>query len=91
MFIGMGLKQLYLDIYEHFLDKRATAQGYDFQKGDLGSVAPKQVTFSEKLKWWTLNRPTRMQQIEQERDRRQQEILALKHPSSPSITNKSSS
>ena len=88
MFLLMGLKKLYLDIYEHFLDKQADAKGYDFQKGDLGSVAPKQVTFSEKLKWWTVNRPKRMKQIEQERDRRQQEILALKYPSS---TNKSSS
>ena len=76
----MGLKNLYLDIYQTFLENRDAHKGYDFQHSPSGSAPPPPVTFREKLKWWTLNRPSRLKKIVQERDRRQQEILSLKHP-----------
>ena len=76
----MALKNLYLDIYQKFLENRRAHKGYDFQQPPSGSAPTPPVTFREKLKWWTLNRPSRLKKIEQERDRRQQEILALKHP-----------
>jgi hypothetical protein len=76
----MALKNLYQDIYKRFLEKRDTYKGYNFQDSPSGSALPPPVTFREKLKWWTLNRPSRLKKIVQERDRRQQEILALKHP-----------
>ena len=74
----MGLKNLYQDIYRMFLENREVHKGYDFQHSPAGSMPPPTVTFKEKLKWWTLNRPSRLKKIIQERDRRQQEILALK-------------
>lgn len=74
---AMGFKKLYVDIYAQFLEKYRSAKGYDFQHGGQGSAAPKPVTFKEKLKWWTLDRPQRLKKISQDRDRRQQEILAL--------------
>ncbi len=76
----MALKNLYLDIYQKFLENRRAYKGYDFQQPPSGSAPTPPVTFRGKLKWWTLNRPSRLKKIEQERDRRQQEILALKHP-----------
>ncbi len=75
----MGLKKLYLDIYTRFVEKQATAKGYDFQETSTGSLAPKSVNFKERLKWWTLNRPKRLRMISQERDRQQQEILAIQN------------
>ena len=74
----MGLKNLYQDIYRKYLETREVHKGYDFQHSPTGSAPPPNVTFKEKLKWWTLNRPSRLQKIIQERDRRQQEILFLK-------------
>ena len=76
----MALKNLYLDIYRKFLENRTSHKGYDFQHSPSGSAPTPPVTFREKLKWWTLNRPSRLEKIRQERDRRQQEIIALKHP-----------
>ena len=76
----MALKNLYQDIYRKFMQVRDTHKGYDFQHSPAESVPPRQVTFKEKLKWWTINRPSRLKSIEQERDRLQQEILALKRP-----------
>ena len=62
----MGLKKLYLDIYEQFAKKHDTVKG-----------------FKDNVKWWTLDRPKRLTMIKEERDRQQQEILALKeHPKS---------
>lgn len=75
----MDLKKLYLDIYEQFLQKAQAAQGYDFQQNKSGSVPPKTVSFKDRLKWWSLDRPKRMHTLIQDRDRRQQEILALKN------------
>ncbi len=76
----MALKNLYRDIYQKFLENCSAHKGYDFQHPPSGSAPTPRVTFREKLKWWTLNRPSRLKKIVQERDRRQQEILALKHP-----------
>ena len=75
----MGLKNLYQDIYEKFREKRESAKGYDFQQALSGSMDPPTITFKEKLKWWTLNRPKRLKAISEERDRRQQEIVTMKH------------
>ena len=79
----MALKNLYQDIYRKFVEARDTHKGYNFQNATNGSVPPPAVTFKERLKWWTLNRPSRLKKITQERDRRQQEILALKTPPQP--------
>ena len=79
----MGLKNLYLDIYRKFLETRGAHKGYNFQNSTTGSAPPPSVTFKDKLKWWTLNRPSRLQKITRERDRCQQEILALKTPPQP--------
>ena len=76
--VGMGLKKLYLDIYEQFIRTRETHKGFHFQEETLKSVAPPRVTFTDRVKWWTLDRPNRLKKIERERDRQQQEILALK-------------
>ncbi|MCA9473345.1 MAG: hypothetical protein KC594_14895 [Nitrospira sp.] len=80
----MALKRLYQDIYRSFRESRKNYKGYDFHQSPNESVPPHQVTFKEKLKWWTINRPSRLKSIEQERDRLQQEIVGLKHPSQTS-------
>ena len=76
----MALKNLYQDIYRKFTESRNAHKGYDFQQAPAESVPPRQVTFKDKLKPWTMNRPSRLKKIEQERDQLQQEIIALKHP-----------
>ena len=76
-------EKLYKHIYEQFLEKHARAKGYDFQESDTGSTRPESVPFTQKLKWWTLNRPTRLRAIIQKRDRLQQDILAIKQPIAP--------
>lgn len=76
----MTLKQLYQDIYQKFLEKKDQYQGYDFQESPVGSATPPSPTFAEKLKWWTLNRPSRLKKIRQVRDQRQQDIINIKSP-----------
>ncbi len=78
MVFGMDLKKLYLNIYEQFIQTRETHKGFNFQEEPLKSVAPQSVSFKDRVKWWTLDRPSRLKKIERERDRQQQEILALK-------------
>ena len=78
----MGLKKLYLDVYEQFAKKCDVTMGYNFQENHLGSTSPKIVTFRDRIKWWTLDRPKRLRVIKQERDRQQQEILAIKQRNS---------
>ena len=78
----MGLKKLYIDIYDQFVRTCDAASGYDFQESHGGSVSPKMITFKDRIKWWTLDRPKRLKMIKQERDRQQQEILAIKRPNS---------
>jgi hypothetical protein len=79
----MNLKQLYQDIYQKFLEKKDAHQGYDFQHSPVGSATPPAPTFPEKVKWWTLNRPWRLQKIRDQRDQRQHDIVNLKSPPSP--------
>jgi hypothetical protein len=74
----MNFKQLYQDIYQKFLEKKDAHQGYDFQHSPVGSATPPVPTFTEKVKWWTLNRPSRLQKIRKDRDQRQQDIVNLK-------------
>ena len=76
----MTLKQLYQDIYQKFLEKKEGHQGYDFQQSPVGSATPPAPTFQENVKWWTLNRPSRLQKIREIRDQQQQDILNLKSP-----------
>ena len=76
----MALKTLYQDIYRKFRETRSAHKGYDFQHSPAESVPPPRVTFKEKLKWWTIDRPSRLKKIEQERDKRQHDIIALKDP-----------
>jgi hypothetical protein len=78
----MNLKQLYQDIYEKFLEKKDGHQGYDFQHSPVGSATPPVPAFAEKVKWWTLNRPSRLQIIRDKRDQQQQDIVNLKFPPS---------
>ncbi len=78
----MNLKHLYLDIYQKFLEKKDSHEGYDFQDSPTGSLTPPTPTFAEKLKWWTLNRPSRLKTIRQDRDQRQQAIINLQSPPS---------
>ncbi len=73
----MALKQLYRDIYQKFLEKRDAYRGYEFQNGPSGSAQPPAPSFPEKLKPWTLNRPSRLRKIRAVRDQRQQEIINL--------------
>ncbi len=77
----MTLKQLYQDMYKKFQERKDRHQGYDFQTSSGGSVTPPSPTFVEKLKWWTLNRPSRLQKIRQDRDQRQQDIINIKSSS----------
>lgn len=77
----MTLKQLYQDIYQKFLEKKEVHQGYDFQHSPVGSATPPAQTFPEgNVKWWTLNRPSRLRKIREKRDQQQQDILKLQSP-----------
>lgn len=78
----MNLKQLYTDIYQKFLEKKDDHVGYDFQHSPVGSATPPAPAFTEKLKWWTLNRPSRLQAIRDTRDQQQQDIIDLQSPPS---------
>ena len=80
----MGLKKLYSDIYGQFVRTRDAYKGFDFQEEPIKSVAPQSVSFQDRVKWWTVDRPQRIKKIEQERDRQQQAILALKRQTKPS-------
>ncbi len=84
MIFRMGLKKLYGDLYESFLRARDGYKGFDFQEETIKSVKPRSVAFRDRVKWWTLDRPRRLKKIERERDRQQQDILALKRRTKPS-------
>jgi hypothetical protein len=66
-------------IYQQFLQRRGQGQGFNFEEVPIVSEVPPAVRFPEKLRWWSLDRWKRMKRIRQERDRRLQEILRLKH------------
>jgi len=87
----MGLKNLYIDTYKQFAKKSTTVKGYHFQDKGVPTVPPKTVSFKDKLRAWTLNRPKRLRAISQERDRQQKEILALKQTTTLPKTSQSSS
>ncbi len=77
-------KGLYDHLYERFVRNRDNVKGYDFQHAPTGNLPPPVVTFSQKVRWWTLDRWKRRQRIRQERDRRLQEIIQIKRtPLSP--------
>ncbi len=80
----MGLKKLYDELYESFTRARAAHKGFDFQEETLNSVTPRSVSFKDRVTWRTLDRPRRLKKIERERDRQQQDILALKRRTTPS-------
>ncbi len=75
---GQGL---YDHLYEQYVQKRDTHQGYEFQQAPVGNVPPPTVNFKERLKWWTWDRWKRLRRIREERDRLQQEILRIKESS----------
>lgn len=76
----MSEHDLYESQYERYFKDREKVKGYDFQNAPAGSVPVPKVTFTEKLRWWTLDRWKRRKKIREERDRRVQEILAVKQP-----------
>jgi hypothetical protein len=76
----MNFKQLYREIYQKFLEKKDGHEGYDFHHSPVGSATPPAPTFPETIKWWTLNRPSRLQKIREIRDQQQQDIINLKTP-----------
>ncbi len=73
----------YLDRYRRFLEERDQAKGYEFHQAPTGNVPPPKVTFLDRLRWWTWNRGERLKKIRAERDRSQQEIIALKNRPQP--------
>ena len=81
----MNLKQLYQDIYQKFAEKKEDHEGYDFQHSPVGSATPPAPNFPEKIKWWTLNRPSRLQTIRDIRDQQQQEYSQYKIPTTYKI------
>jgi hypothetical protein len=78
-------KGLYDQLYERFFRNRDSAKGYDFQQAPVGNLPPPVVAFSQRVRWWTLDRWKRRQRIRLERDRRLQDIVQIKQgpPSSP--------
>ncbi len=70
-------KGLYDHLYRRFFETRESHQGYDFQQGNAPNVPPPQMSFREKLAWWTI-RGARRKQIMAERDRAQRAIVDMK-------------
>ncbi|RMH05523.1 MAG: hypothetical protein D6704_09435 [Nitrospirae bacterium] len=78
----MRLQKLYENIYQRFFEQRNAARGYNFQQSPQGSALPSSMTPQDDgVKWWTVDRPRRLRKVLQERDRLQQEILAIRHQS----------
>ena len=75
----MDEKGLYEYQYDRYFQDREAAKGYDFQDSPPGSAPVPQVTFREKLRWWTWDRWRRRRKIREERDRRIQEIIDVKN------------
>ncbi len=71
---GQGL---YDHQYGRFRENQGKHEGYDFQHAPVGNTPPPVVTFGDRLKWWTL-RGWRRKKILAERDRFQQDIIAMK-------------
>jgi hypothetical protein len=78
----MSDDNLYLNKYRAFFKARDKATGYEFQHAPTGNVPPPKVSFLDQLRWWTFDRGGRLRKIRAERDRRLQEIVQIKKPSS---------
>ena len=76
--VAMSAHDLYEYQYERYFKDRDNMKGYDFQNAPTGSAPVPKVTFTQKLRWWTLDRWRRRKKIREERDRRIQDILAFK-------------
>ena len=77
----MGDGGLFLNKYTRFFKRRHDAKGPEFHNPPPVSIPPPTVTFLEKVRWWSWDRWKRRQRIRQERDRRVQEIVQMKHSS----------
>ena len=75
-------KGLFDHQYGRFVADREGAEGYDFQHQTAGNVPPPPVTFVQKLRWWTWDRWKRRKHIREARDRRVQDIVQLRNPTS---------
>jgi hypothetical protein len=73
----------FLERYRKFFRKRQDAKGFEFHNPPPRSVPPPTVTFGQKLRWWSWDRWKRRRKIREERDRRLQDILAIKHRNPP--------
>jgi hypothetical protein len=69
--------------YRKFFRKRQDAKGFEFHNPPPRSVPPPTVTFGQTLRWWSWDRWKRRRKIREERDRRLQDILAVKHRNPP--------
>lgn len=76
---GESGKGLYDHLYRRFFEQRDSHDGYSFQEAPGGSAPTATVSFSQKLRWWILNRGQRRKKILAERDRLQREILQIKN------------
>jgi hypothetical protein len=76
----MGDGGLFLNKYTRFFKRRDDAKGPEFHNPPPVSIPPPTVTFLEQVRWWSWDRWKRRQRIRQERDRRVQEIVQMRHP-----------
>lgn len=68
----------YAHLYQHFFANRHTHHGYHFGEAPTVRVSPPlPIHHSRPLKWWSWDRPERLQKVRAERDRRLQEIVIL--------------
>jgi hypothetical protein len=74
----------FLERYRRFFQRRDTASGFEFHNPPPKSVPLPTVLFREKLHWWSWDRWQRRKRIRAERDRRVQEIVAMKPSKLPS-------
>jgi hypothetical protein len=70
----------YLRRYAKWWKERIKAKGYDFHQDAPGNIPPPKVAPGGALRWWSLDRWKRLKKVRDERDRRLQDILNLKHP-----------
>jgi hypothetical protein len=73
----------FLERYRRFFEKKDEARGFEFHDPPPKSVSPPHVLFRDKLRWWSWDRWHRRKKIREERDRRVQEIVAVKQPTGP--------
>jgi hypothetical protein len=75
----------FLERYRRFFQKKDEASGFEFHNPPPKSVSPSVVLFRDKLRWWSWDRWYRRKRIREERDRRVQEIFAIKQqrPATP--------